>query len=359
MTHTDIAHLRLQNQRIAQPAFEKPEDVVRWMGAMQAQDYQQAIWGIGVRMPTATVADVEQAIADAKIVRTWPMRGTIHFVAPEDAKWMLQLSASRMIAKDERRLKQLELDTAMMERCQTIFCEALQGGKRLSRPDMLQLLEDRGISTQSQRGYHILWYISQRGVICPGPMDGRQQTFVLLDEWVPHSRRLSREESLAELARRYFISHGPAAVHDFAWWAGITVTEARAGIEGARAALVSEKIDGKEYWLAADTPALNQSVQSGTFLLPGFDEYLLGYTERRAVLDPQHAQKVVPGANGIFFPIVVTDGQMTGTWKRTIKKDKVLITREVFNGLSDAEAAMFEAAAQRYGAFLGLPVAFG
>src|SRR5215472_325382 len=218
---------RLFNQRIDGKKFERPDEVVRWMGALQAQDYQQSLWAIGLRMQSATVADIEQAILDRKIVRTWPMRGTLHFVPGDDAKWMLSLSASRMIANDRRRQGQLELDETIMERCKELFYDALKGNQRLSRPDMMQLLVDAGISTKGQRGYHILWYLSQAGLICLGPMQDKQQTFVLLDEWVPHSRAFSREESLAELARRYFTSRGPATIHDFAWWAGLTVADAR------------------------------------------------------------------------------------------------------------------------------------
>ncbi|MGB3632943.1 MAG: winged helix DNA-binding domain-containing protein, partial [Rubrobacteraceae bacterium] len=246
VANTNIAHRRLLNQRIEGEKFEKPEEAVRWLGAIQAQDYMQSLWAIGLRLGSATVADVEQAISDGKILRTWPMRGTIHFVPPEDAKWLLKLSASRMLAKDGHRLQQLELDEEILDRCKDLFYEALDGGRRLSRPDMMSLLENAGISTRSQRGYHILWYLSQSGLICLGPMQDKQQTFVLLDEWAPDSRKLSREDSLAELTRRYFASHGPATVHDFARWAGLTVTETRSGLEAATSELASEKIDGKE-----------------------------------------------------------------------------------------------------------------
>ena len=352
---TDIANQRLLNQHIAGEKFEKPETVVRWMGALQAQDYQQALWAVGLRTQSATVADIEQAIADRKIVRTWPLRGTIHFVPPEDARWMLKLSASRMLAMDGRRQKQLELDEIILKRCEKLFFEALKGGKRLSRPDMMSLLENTGISTERQRGYHILWYLSQSGVICPGPMEGKQQTFVLLDEWVPDSRKLSREESLAELARRYFAGHGPATVHDFAWWSGLSVTEARAGLEAAQSGLFSHKIAGKEFWMAQDTSQRTGSEDSKVYLLPAFDEYLLGYKDRSAVLSPEQATKVVPGKNGMFFPIIVVAGQVIGTWKRSFKKKSIDISLNLFTPFDDAEARVVEAA-QCYSDFVRLPL---
>lgn len=345
----------MYNQRIAGPKFAEPGEVVRWLGALQAQDYQQAVWAIGLRTRQPAMAGVERAIAEARIIRTWPMRGTIHFVPAEDASWMLRLTASRMIAKDSRRQEQLGLDTAILERCKELFYDALKGGKRLSRPDMMELLESRDISTQGQRGYHILWYISQTGLICLGPMQDKQQTFVLLDEWAPYSRELSREESLAELARRYFTSHGPATTHDFAWWSGLTVTDAKAGLEAAKSGLTSIELADREYWMDRDAPRHVEDDGAAVHLLPGFDEYLLGYRDRSAVLATEHAPMIVPGGNGVFLPTIVVDGQVAGTWKRKLKKDAVEITLSPFADLGDAKGRALEAAGC-YSTFLGLPL---
>lgn len=358
MADTDIASRRLVNQRIEGNRFEKPEEVVRWLGAIQAQDYLQALWAIGLRLRSATVADVEQAISDGKIVRTWPMRGTLHFVPPEDARWMLKLSASRILARDGRRLGQLGLDEEIMKRCKELFYDALRGNRRLSRPEMMQLLEEAGISTKGQRGYHILWYVSQAGLICPGPMQDKQQTFVLLDEWVPDSRELSREDSLAELARRYFASHGPATVHDFAWWAGLTVTEARSGLDATAPELVSEEIDGREYWTTGDAPGHTAYDRSSVHLLPAFDEYLLGYRDRTAVLAQEDASKVVPGKNGVFLPTIVVGGRVVGTWKRRLKKDSIDLTLNPFTPPDGWEESAL-GAARSYSDFVGLPLSAG
>ena len=355
MKSTDIVHQRLVNQRIDGERFEKPEEVVRWLGAIQAQDYLQALWAIGLRLKSATVADVERAILEGKIVRTWPMRGTLHFVPPEDARWMLKLSASRMLARDGRRLKQLGLDEEIMERCKELFYDALKGNRRLSRPEMMKVLEEAGISTEKQRGYHILWYVAQAGLICLGPMQDKQQTFVLLDEWVPNYRDLSREESLAELARRYFAGHGPATVHDFAWWAGLTVTEARSGLESAMPELTSETIEGKDYWMKSDAPGHTAYDESRVDLLPAFDEYLLGYKDRGAVLAVEDATKVVPGKNGVFLPTIVVDGRVVGTWKRKLKKNSIDITMSPFTHPGDLDERVNKAA-ERYCGFLGLPL---
>jgi hypothetical protein len=355
MIETDVVAQRLVGQRIEGEKLEKPEDAVRWLGAIQAQDYLQSLWAIGLRLKSTTVADVERAISEGKIVRTWPMRGTLHFVPPEDAKWMLKLSASRMLAKDGRRLKQLGLDEGIMERCKELFYDALRGNKRLSRPEMMRLVEEAGISTENQRGYHILWYLAQSGLICLGPVQDKQQTFVLLDEWAPYSRELSQEESLAELARCYFVGHGPATVYDFAWWAGLTVSEARVGLEAVKQELSSEAIDGEEYWMKSGAPDNTVYDASRVYLLPGFDEYLLGYRGRSAVLTEEHALKVVPGRNGVFRPIIVVGGRVVGTWKRRLKKNSIGITLNPFTHLGDSQQGAIEAA-KSYSEFVGLPL---
>jgi hypothetical protein len=186
-------------------------------------------------------------------------------------------------------------------------------------------------------------------------MQDKQQTFVLLDEWVPDSRDLSREESLVELAKRYFASHGPAAVHDFAWWAGLTVTEARSGLEAARPELISEKIDGKEYWVTDDAPDHRAHDGSRVHLLPAFDEYLIGYKDRSAVLAVEDAPRVVPGKNGVFLPTIVVGGRVVGTWKRTLRKASIDIALNPFTHLGDSDERAIEAA-RSYGDFVGLPL---
>ena len=268
---------------------------------------------------------------------------------------MLELSASRILARDGRRLGQLELDRELMERSGELFYEALRGKGRLSRREMVLLLEDGGIRTEGQRGYHILWYLSQAGLICPGPMQDHQQTFVLLEEWVPHSRGLSREEALAELARRYFASHGPATVHDFAWWAGLTVTEARSGLEATMPELVSEEIEGRAYWMSSDAPDHTAYDQARVHLLPAFDEYLLGYRDRTAVLAREDASKIVPGGNGVFRPTIVVGGRVVGTWRRRLEKNAIDLTLDPFAPPVDWEERAL-GAARSYSDYIGLPL---
>lgn len=352
MTLLDIAQSRLYYQQIAQTKFKTPGQVVAWLGALQAQDYAGAKWSIGLRLPDATDTDIEQAVADKTIIRTWPMRGTLHFVASKDVHWLLELLTPRIIAQAAGRHRQLELDEATFSRSKELFAKALQGGKQLTRDEMYQLLERNNISPAGQRGYHILWRSAQEGLICFGPPSGKQQTFTLLDEWVPQGKSLTRDEALAELTRRYFTSHGPATLQDFGGWSGLTMTEVRAGVDMVKTQLRQEIVNGQTYWMSPDGP-VTANHSPAIHLLPGFDEYMLGYKDRSAVLEAEHAQKIVPGNNGMFSATLVIEGRIAGTWKRTFKKDKVVIEVNPFTPLSEAQSQAVAITAEHYGRFVG------
>lgn len=352
----EVGRQRLVSQRVSGEKVDRPGDVMRRIGAMQAQDYAQALWGIGLRMTTATTDSVERAILAREIVRTWPMRGTLHFVPAEDAKWMLELCAARQVAGSRRRREELGLDDETMARCGELFGAALSGGKRLARPDMMKLLDDARIVTNSQRGYHILWYWAQSGLICLGPMEGKQQTFVLLDEWVPHALAPERDEALGVLAERYFVGHGPATVHDFAWWAGLTMADARRGVEVASDKLETVTCGDRSYWTSVERAShlRQEAADAGVHLLPAFDEFLLGYQDRSAVLAEEFAGRVVPGNNGVFQPIIVVDGRVVGTWKRALKRNRVEVSFEPFASFDHSSDDLHEAV-ERFGTFIGLP----
>lgn len=349
-----IAQRRLRSQLIAARRFTNPADTVAHLGAVQAQEYLSALWAVGLRTRGATEASVEQAIADRKLVRTWPMRGTIHLVHPSDVRWMLALLTPRVVAAAVSRFRQLELNESLFARSKELFVQALQGGKQLTRDEMYRLLEAVGISTSGQRGYHLLWWVAQDGLICFGARQGKQQTFALLDEWVPTSKSLTRDESLAELARRYFTGRGPATLQDFVWWSGLPVGEARAGLEMAGSQLLQETIMGQAYWASPNAPAPDDASLTA-YLLPSFDEYLVGYRDRGAVLDPAHAKQAAPGG-GMLSATVVLDGQVVGVWKRTIKRDRVQLEIAPFSGRNQAAMQIVAAAADRYARFLNMPV---
>lgn len=348
-----IATYRLYNQHIAQPRHPDVAAALTWMGAVQGQDYPGAKWSLGLRTPGSTDADVEQAISDKKIVRTWVMRGTLHLVPAEDVLWMTALCRPRVMAQMAYRFIELELDEATIQRSNTLLVNALAGGLQLTRKELFEVLEAAGISTAGQRGIHLLHRASLDGLLCQGTVENNNPSFMRIDEALPGVRALPRDEALALLALRYFTSRGPATVQDFGWWLGFPMADARAGLEAVKSQLVEEVIDGMSYWMP---PPTDSPAPAPAYAPPGFDEYLLGYKVRDAVLDPQHANKVCPGKNGVFFPTMVLGGRIVGVWKRALKREALVIEPQPFAPLSDEDMAAFAAAIQRFGDFWGLPV---
>lgn len=349
----DIATRRLHNQRLSRTGFKTPEQVVAWLGGMQAQDFPGVRWSIGLRLLQATDADVERAIDAGRIIRTWPMRGTLHIVAAADVRWILSLTSPKNIAGSLRRREALELDDKTLARSREVFVSTLQGGKQKARDEMYAALQSAGISTAGQRGYHILWNAALHGLICFAATTNKEQTFALLDEWVAPTKEKTRDEALAELALRYFTSRGPVTLQDFIWWSGLSAGEARAGFEAIKSNLVQETMNKQTYWTPPEITVPKN--QASAFALPGFDEYLLGYRDRSAVLDSAHAEKVCPGGNGVFASTIVINGRVVGTWKRTIKKTSVEIIATPFATLKKIERDAFDDAAERYAAFMSLP----
>ncbi|HEX3731338.1 MAG TPA: winged helix DNA-binding domain-containing protein [Mycobacteriales bacterium] len=309
----DIVRRRLRSHCIVGEKLDRPGDVVRRLGAMQAQDYNQAVWAVGLRTAEPALAGVERAIADRTIVATWPMRGTIHYVPAQDAAWMLRLMAPRSTAASRSILDRLELHEETFEVCGRLFSAALRGDNRLTWAEMMRVLNQAGIDSVGQRGSHLLRRLAQQGVLCFGPKEGKQQTFVLLGEWVREPRELSREAALAEFTRRYFIGHGPGTAHDFAKWSTLTPADVRLGLTVNESRLVPDDVDGMRYWSGRSEPPAATAEGLGVHLLPGFDEYLLGYKDREAILDSAYAGRVVPGGNGVFRPMVICDGRVIGT----------------------------------------------
>lgn len=352
MTATELIHLRLASQQIAASSCSTPLEVVTTLGALQAQDYAGALWSVGLRLPGATVADVEQALQEGSIVRTWPMRGTLHLVPAVDARWMLRLMAPRVLSGAAARERNLGLSKAVFAKSFDVFRSALAGGKQLERQEMMTVLQENGVATEGQRGYHILWRAAQEALICLGPMHGKQQSFVLFDSWVSEHRELTREESIVKLARRFYTSHGPATSKDFMRWTKLTSKDANYALQNLRNELKSVEVNGYTYWYKAGQSPI-QAEQA--YLLPGFDEYMLGYGDRSLIVEDDHHRLVVPGSNGMFMPTIIINGRVSGIWKRTIKRKEVVITLKPFIPLKKAELGLIAEAANRYGMFIGLP----
>mgnify|MGYP001079306696 FL=1 len=270
---------------------------------------------------------------------------------------MLKLLAPRLMGKLNPRHKQLELDDTVFSKSWKLIEKALTGGNRLTRAEIFKLLEDEKITPGGQRGIHILSWFSQQSLLCHGPYRDKQPTFVLLEEWLPPAREMDLEEALAELAKRFFEGHGPATLADFARWASLTITDARRGLDAVRSELRREDTAGQTYWMAAN-PTNTLPDSTGGYLLPGFDEFILGYKDRQAVLDPQFTELLEPGKNGIFMPTVVNNGRVVGLWKRAVnsRKDKITLTPTPFTSFTQAEKEGIETSAAHYSRFIGLPV---
>jgi Winged helix DNA-binding domain len=348
----DVAARRLVNQQIATPRFSSVLELVRWMGAVQAQDYRGGIWATGLRLDGVDAARVEAAIAARQIVRTWPMRGTLHFVPAEDARWMLDLLASRVDAGAAGRYLALGLDKAAFTRGERLIVRALEGGRSLTRPEAYALLERGGVAPHAQRGLHVLFHLSHVGRICQGPRRERQPTFVLLEEWIRKSRSPTREEAFATLATRYFSSHGPATLPDFVWWSGLRVNDARLAIAAAGAQLTKESWDGRDWWSGPRTRA-RRSRRAAAVLLPPWDEYIVAYKDRRAATG-HLSSRAEESLRTVGSSLVLIDGRVRGAWRVTARARSARFNAEYWTAVTRAEKVAVREAARRYGRFFGL-----
>jgi len=348
MNSADVLAHRLRNQKLSSPHFDNPVDVVRWFGAVQAQDFNGAKWALALRMREATNAVIQTAYDEGRILRTHVMRPTWHFVTREDIHWLLQLTAPRVNIKSGSGYRMFELDAPTFKRSTKVIANALKGGKHLTRSALKALLNRAGIAADNPvRLAHIVLRAELDGVVCSGPMAGKQFTYMLLDERVPAKKTFSRDEALAELARRYFTSHGPATVQDFVWWSGLTVADANRAIELIDRDLRKEMVEEKLYIGPRPGRAATQTKYS-THLLPAFDEYNVAYKARHLVIDGG-----APLSTWDFLgPMIIVDGKAVGTWKRT--GDKV-ITLNMSTGLKKSQKLAIAAAAERFTAFLGIP----
>ncbi len=355
MARLDIARLRLHSQRISKARFRKPHEVVGWLGAVQAQDYAGAKWALGLRMQGATDDEIDQALADGSILRTHLLRPTWHFVIPADIRWMLTLTSPRVHAANAFMYSKLELDSVTLKRSNSTLTKALRNGKQLTRDELRDVLQRAGIATDDRlRLTYIMMFAELTGVVCSGARRGKQFTYALLDERAPEGGTMKREEAGAELAHRYFVSRGPATVQDFAKWSGLTVNDARSGLEGVKAQLRHELIDGQAYWFSK-SPAPANPVSPIAHLLPIYDEYISGYKDRSAIGRAEVGDRLKAMGNDLSYVIVI-DGQIVGTWKRTLRRDAVVIDTNLFTRLTRAEQHAVSQAAQKYGDFVERPV---
>jgi len=344
---------RLGNQRLTRTTLRRPGDVVHWLGAVQAQDFATAKWGLALRAGALTDAAVDQAFNDGAILRTHALRPTWHFVTPADIRWILALTAPRVHAANAPYYLRNKLDRATLTKSRTVFERALRDAAHLTRAELAAALAARGIRASGERLAYIMMHAELEQVICSGPRRGKQFTYALLDERVPATKTLRRDEALATLAKQYFTSHGPATVRDFAWWSGLSARDAKTGIELVTPALTQAPWDGLTYWFASPTSSAPPAAPTA-HLLPNYDEYLIAYQDRGLVSRAPAAvtAKFRFDAYGNFL---IVDGRFAGTWRRTVQRDSVLVKVVPIGPMTRASRAALASAVAAFGRFLERP----
>lgn len=353
MASNGIAQRRMHNQRLWGSPFETPEQVIRWLGACQAQEFLVAKWSVAQRAKGVTNAEMDKAFAEGRILRTHLLRPTWHFVLPADIRWLLELTAPRVNALNAHRYRQLELDERLFAKSNALLAKALKGGGQLTRKEVAAMLEGSGISATGQRLAYILMRAELDAVICSGARRGKQQTYALLDERAPGAKTLDRDEALAEFIRRYFTSRGPATLKDFSRWSSLTLAVARQGLQMLESRLAQEVVDGRTYWFAPSTGGTKRTTKID--LVQGLDECIMSYSESKDVLLSPLTERAVRLGAIVFNHATLLDGTLIGQWKPVYQRDEVIVETFLHRSLHRAETQALRAAVQRFGRFLGVP----
>lgn len=354
MPRRDIARQRLANQGLVGPVLKTAREVVAMLGAVQAQDYAGAKWGIAQRTRGLSDSQIDKEIDDGTIIRTHVLRPTWHFVAATDIGWMLELTAPRVHAANAHWYRWLEVDDGVARRSRAVMTKALMDGEHLTRSELGQALTRAKIQVENPtRLACVVMRAELDGLICSGMRRGKQFTYTLLEERVSKPAKLERDAALAELARRYFTTRGPATIDDFAWWSGLTKTDAKRGVEAAATQLRHEPIEGKSYWSpSAERPT--RVSPALTHLLPNYDEYFVGLKDRSAYGARLQSAGVKPRTSALSGNALVINGQIIGGWRRPLVGRSIVIEPKPLIRLSEAEQRAVGVAARKFGRFLGL-----
>ena len=347
MKPAEIIRMRLFNQKIASADMKNPEDVVSYLGAMQAQEFAMAKWAIGLRMQKVKEKHIDDAFNSGKILRTHVLRPTWHFVTPEDIRIFLAVSKDRVQAFNAMMYKRENLDLKIFVKSTDIIARALEGGKYLTRNALQSELQKKKIAAERERLAYVMMYAELEGVICSGPRSGKQFTYALVAEKCPAQKNINRKEALFTVTEKYFRTRGPATVHDFSWWSGLTITEAKSAAAMLPASFIREKNDGKEliFLPQHQPPAKLQS----TFLLPDYDEYGISYKDRSLILNNAVDTSELRGNNPVFTHMIVIGGKIAGIWKINNKNSDVIISP--YGKLNTTQQAALKKAVKKYQAF--------
>ena len=345
-----IADIRPINHQLTQTDCKTPRQIVSHFGIVQAQDFNAAKWAIGVRLGGCTEKSVNEAFDKGEILRTHILRPTWHFVSPENIRWMLQLSAKRIMQSMKSRDRDLGLTGEIYGTCYRIIEKALEKENYLTREALTAILHQAGMTLDTSQLYHVMVGAETNGIVCSGALQGKIHSYALLDKRVPPAQPLSKEESLAKLARIYFSGHGPATLYDFVWWSGLSVGEAQQGLYAVQTEFVSETINAQVYWMP-DIAFQPPVVESRLFLLPAFDEFIVGYKDRTDLLTSENHAKAI-SSNGVFRPVIIKDGQVIGLWKKAASRKKIIEVAP-FKPVDETTQQLINAAAEEFRIFLG------
>lgn len=348
LSGSDMLDLRMGALGLTQPApgtnasvpgAERVSAVVKQLFALQGQDWRASRWALGVRAPGTTAADVEAAFNSGMLVRSWPMRGTVHLTKAEDIGWIQALTGRRVLAGAARRREILGITDEHLEGLVSTTLEALAGGRSLDRDELAQVWNDAGVEWKTSWRYHLIWWMCQNNLTTFGPIPRQssrsratpEPRLVLASEWITRPRMLTGDEALCELASRYVRGRGAVRQKDLAWWSMLTAGDAKRGLElaaeaGNVARMQLADVGGADGVIWVD-PVRLDTVSSADatrawHLLAAFDEHLLGFTNREAQLAPEHFERIVPGRNGMFLATVVHEGRTVGTWRRAPKPNR-------------------------------------
>ena len=318
---------RLLNQQLICPQFSAPHEVVEWMGVLQAQDYKMMRWAVAMRTKLPSLKAFEQDFNAGRIVRTHLFRTTWQLVSGEDLGWMLELcreSALRGL-RSWMNTNDVSIPEAEQHSVQQIFADVLAKNQVAYKSEFAAALAEKGIAMPDQRlSYHIR-LAEYAGLVCSGDLTPLKKTYALVSAKLPATRPLPREEALALLARKYFRSHGPATLEDFAWWCGLGLNACRQGIAALGSELVRERWKGLDLYSHQDSRI--RGFRSGcVHLLPPYDEYLIGYKSRHVSLHPDHSHRA-HNNSGIFWPVLLQDGEVIGNWNTSTGK----VATEIFH----------------------------
>ena len=327
--------------------------MVQWLCAVQAQEFAQTKWGLGLRLLHIKDDEIEKDFTEGKIIRTHLLRPTWHFVAATDIRWLLTLTAPRVNIINAYMYRQLELDGSVFKRCNDILIKTLQGNKQLTRDAINEVFQKNKIIAKGHRLSYIMMQAELSGIICSGSRQGNQFTYALLDERVLRTNSLTKEEGLAELTKRYFLSRGPATLKDFSTWSGLTFSDCKKGVEAITSHFEKEVIEGEEYYFAASN-RINKKPFTDIYLLPIYDEFIMGYKDRSAILEFKNSLKHSSSLH--YDCMIVFDGQIIGTWRRTISKKSIDIEFEFFKPLTKKQSKALEHAINRFEEYTNMTI---